>query len=74
MKNKVTALSFGLGLQSESTRTDQIQAHLEEMNRAGWSLLQSEMSIFSIPITWRFYWELHQDRSGRPVIPGGAPE
>lgn len=58
MENEITALYFGLGFQAESNRTKMIQSHLKEMNAKGYKLLQSEKSLWSIPITWRFYWEL----------------
>jgi len=58
MKNKVTALYFGLGGQSEKKRTDEIQRHLDKMNSQGWKLIHTEKSGFSIPVNWRFYWEL----------------
>jgi len=57
MKNKVTSLSFWLGLQSESRRTRAIQEHLDVMNEKGWRLIHVETRLFTVPITWRFYWE-----------------
>jgi len=63
MKNKVTSLSFGLGLQSEAKRDDAIQKHLDAMNEKGWHLIDVEGGFATIPVTWRFYWETSVERT-----------
>ena len=54
---RVTAVTFGLGFQSGSTRTRRIEEHVQEVAAEGWKLVFVDRNTFEIPIVWRFFWE-----------------
>ena len=57
MNYQVTSLTFGLGLQAGSTRTQRINEHLKTMAQEGWRLINVNHSPWEIPLAWRFFWE-----------------
>ncbi len=63
---QVTDLTFGLGLQSGSTRTKRINNHRQEIALQGWRLAHVDHSGFELPMTWRFFWEMEARRPGTP--------
>lgn len=54
---RVSAVSFGMGFQSGSTRTLRLNEHLREVAADGWRLVAVDKNMFEFPIVWRCFWE-----------------
>jgi len=54
---RVTAVTFGWGFQTGSTRTRRIEEHVREVAAEGWNLIFVDRDCWEIPLVWRFFWE-----------------
>jgi hypothetical protein len=73
LEYQVTALTFGMGLQSGATRTRRINEHLREVAAQGWRLVAVDRNSLEIPLTWRFFWERPRPADAAQHYPEHTP-